>query len=206
MQVLKDDIRRRILDAARSQFTNHGFANTLMKDIASDAEMTVGNLYRYFSGKDDLFVAVVTPAIAAIDDLIASIKPPESEKTSDFNQFQQTIVERVLHLFLHHKTELQILLNGSTNSSLENMRHHVVEALSQKIKHHVLELFPFASKNNELMIFFELLAHAYIGSIEDILLHIGPQQNPEKTRLLLRAIGELYFRNLGELIIKLSVI
>jgi len=55
MQVLKDDIKRRILDVARQEFNSQGFAKASMRDIASKVGVGVGNLYNYYPGKDDLF-------------------------------------------------------------------------------------------------------------------------------------------------------
>lgn len=46
--------RQHILDTARSLFIRHGFHRTTMKEIALAADMAVGNIYRIFSGKDEL--------------------------------------------------------------------------------------------------------------------------------------------------------
>ena len=49
--------RTRILDSARSCFVTHGYDQTTMKNIASDAGMTAGALYHHFDSKQDLFAA-----------------------------------------------------------------------------------------------------------------------------------------------------
>lgn len=59
MQVLKDDIRQKIIDVARTEFYRKGFAKTSMRSVA--IQVGVGNLYNYFNGKDELFCAVVRP-------------------------------------------------------------------------------------------------------------------------------------------------
>jgi TetR/AcrR family transcriptional regulator, repressor for uid operon len=46
------DRRTRILDAAEACFVRSGFHRTTMQDIASEAQMSPGNLYRYFASKD----------------------------------------------------------------------------------------------------------------------------------------------------------
>ena len=61
MQVLKGDIRRRILDVAGQQFARQGYAKTSMREVAARAGIAVGNLYHYFPGKDDLFRALLNP-------------------------------------------------------------------------------------------------------------------------------------------------
>jgi TetR/AcrR family transcriptional regulator, repressor for uid operon len=46
------DRRTRILDAAERCFARAGFHRTTMQDIAAEAAMSPGNLYRYFPSKD----------------------------------------------------------------------------------------------------------------------------------------------------------
>ncbi|GGH09298.1 hypothetical protein GCM10007036_05270 [Alsobacter metallidurans] len=51
---LKDAAERhsRILDAAERCFVRSGFHRTTMQDVAAEAQMSAGNLYRYFPSKD----------------------------------------------------------------------------------------------------------------------------------------------------------
>ncbi|WP_158266853.1 TetR/AcrR family transcriptional regulator [Alsobacter soli] len=42
----------RILDAAERCFVRSGFHRTTMQDVAAEAQMSAGNLYRYFPSKD----------------------------------------------------------------------------------------------------------------------------------------------------------
>ena len=59
MQVLKEDIRDRILAIARQQFAQNGYSKTSMREIAGLAGVGVGNIYNYFANKDELFREVV---------------------------------------------------------------------------------------------------------------------------------------------------
>jgi AcrR family transcriptional regulator len=54
-QVLKDDVRARILDAARAVFAEHGFLGATMATIAERAELGTASLYRYYPSKESLF-------------------------------------------------------------------------------------------------------------------------------------------------------
>jgi TetR/AcrR family transcriptional repressor of uid operon len=52
-QDLDQGLRRtRILDAAEACFVRNGFHRTTMQDVATEAGMSAGNLYRYFPSKD----------------------------------------------------------------------------------------------------------------------------------------------------------
>lgn len=48
------DRRTRVLDAAERCFVRSGFHRTTMQDVAAEAGMSPGNLYRYFPSKDAL--------------------------------------------------------------------------------------------------------------------------------------------------------
>lgn len=54
---LHADRRARILAAAEQQFAEHGFHKATMQMIAAAAEMSPGNLYRYFPSKDAIIQA-----------------------------------------------------------------------------------------------------------------------------------------------------
>ncbi|HEX2134358.1 MAG TPA: TetR/AcrR family transcriptional regulator [Microvirga sp.] len=51
-QEASQDRRARILDAAERCFVRAGFHRTTMQDVAAEAGMSPGNLYRYFPSKD----------------------------------------------------------------------------------------------------------------------------------------------------------
>ena len=51
--------RQRILDVALELFAQHGFAGTSMRLLARTAGLRESSLYNHFSGKDDLYQAVI---------------------------------------------------------------------------------------------------------------------------------------------------
>lgn len=53
------DKRQSIIEAARARFRHYGLQKTTMQEIATDADVAVGTLYRYFKDKEELFVACV---------------------------------------------------------------------------------------------------------------------------------------------------
>jgi AcrR family transcriptional regulator len=51
--------RRQVLDAANTLFKRHGFHSTSMAQIAAEAGMSVGHIYRYFENKEAVIAAIV---------------------------------------------------------------------------------------------------------------------------------------------------
>ncbi len=52
-----------MISAAKRLFTEHGFENTTMQNIADEAHVGVATLFRYFPKKDDIIIEVVKAAI-----------------------------------------------------------------------------------------------------------------------------------------------
>lgn len=57
-ETLHEDRRHRILDAAGICFARAGFHQTTMQDVAAEAGMSPGNIYRYFASKDALIAGL----------------------------------------------------------------------------------------------------------------------------------------------------
>ena len=51
--------RQTILDAASKVFTRDGYVDARMSDVAAEAGLSLGGLYRYFENKEDLFASVI---------------------------------------------------------------------------------------------------------------------------------------------------
>lgn len=58
-QQMRAESRSTLLRAARKVFAERGYFQCKISDIASEAGMSQGNLYWYFSGKEDLLEAVL---------------------------------------------------------------------------------------------------------------------------------------------------
>src|ERR687895_21455 len=55
----KEDLRRRILDAAAALFLEHGYEGLSMRQIAERIGYSATTIYRYYEDKDDLLFAIV---------------------------------------------------------------------------------------------------------------------------------------------------
>ncbi|HVL70758.1 MAG TPA: TetR/AcrR family transcriptional regulator [Beijerinckiaceae bacterium] len=68
------DRRARILDAAERCFVRAGFHRTTMQDVAAEAGMSPGNLYRYFPSKDAIVAGLCERDRAQIAEDFASME------------------------------------------------------------------------------------------------------------------------------------
>jgi AcrR family transcriptional regulator len=65
--------RQQILDAARICFTRNGFHATSMQEVIAQAGLSVGAVYRYFKGKEDLIIAIASQVVEDVSGQIGAI-------------------------------------------------------------------------------------------------------------------------------------
>ncbi|HVB62471.1 MAG TPA: helix-turn-helix domain-containing protein [Ktedonobacteraceae bacterium] len=64
-QRIRQEQRKKILDAAVSIFARKGFSATKMADIATAADISYGLLYHYFTNKEHIFITLVQDDLEA---------------------------------------------------------------------------------------------------------------------------------------------
>jgi AcrR family transcriptional regulator len=64
--------RQQLIDAGREVFAEHGYVAATMSQVADQAGMSMGALYRYFRNKDDLFESVIHGVHNELFDLSAT--------------------------------------------------------------------------------------------------------------------------------------
>lgn len=86
--------RDRILAAARDLFNSHGFHQTSMAELASAAQVSVGQIYRLFKGKEDIIEAIVhTDADQWAEDVDILRKRLDSGELSIDATFEQLMLQ-----------------------------------------------------------------------------------------------------------------
>lgn len=127
MQVLKEEVRQRILKSARREFKKLGFDKASMRDIASTAKMTVGNLYRYYKNKEDLFGAIVGALYAELKELKDQLPKNPQERVDQ-------LIQKLTLLQKDYKTEWLILFNGAEGTRFNKISKEVYALLSDSYR------------------------------------------------------------------------
>ncbi|MGF2953680.1 TetR/AcrR family transcriptional regulator, partial [Mycobacterium sp. THU-M116] len=65
--------RRQLLDAAVTVMGRSGFHQMSMQDLAREAKVSVGLIYRYFGGKEDLLLATIVRILDVFRDQLAPV-------------------------------------------------------------------------------------------------------------------------------------
>ncbi len=133
MQVLKESVRKAIINGAIAEFFEHGYQNANMRKIADSANITVGNIYRYFDNKEALFNAVLLPAQQAIDDLGSfdqKLHITHIESQKDATQ----IVTYVMNVLKPYMKEIFIMIFNSTGTHYHQVKTQLETLVITKIK------------------------------------------------------------------------
>lgn len=126
--------RRRILDAAKQQFTRGGFRGTNLEVVASRAGCAKGALYLEFPNKQALLRAVVDETFAAIHERFAaevlSIDSPLERLVETLRfAFRQMAREPIFSRLMQEDPELDMLGFGGNPDAARAARAQIDEIL-----------------------------------------------------------------------------
>lgn len=121
--------REHILDAAERVFARKGFHEATLKQIAEQAEFSVGALYAFFDGKDDLFARVIERRGVAIVQEIERAVHAEGSATAKLH----ALVDAQLRYFQEHH-EFYLLLQRTMGASWWNLKASLDEASFERYR------------------------------------------------------------------------
>ncbi len=70
---IAEDKKNNILDAAIVEFAEYGFDSANINNIARNAGVSVGSMYKYFDNKEDLFLTVIHYGVETLKTILSEI-------------------------------------------------------------------------------------------------------------------------------------
>ena len=191
MQYLKEEVRKNIVEEALSEFKQGGYKGTSIRSIAENSETSVGNFYKYFHSKDDLYESLIRPVYDRLMDYINQFnKTIINEKADDI--FYE-LMEEIMEIFKESSIELTILLNKSEGSKYENCKKTFVDfvtrIVTQKMEYE-LSLQGKRLKNNFIIY---LISYNLVESISIIL---REKEDGVQVRKLILDIIDIFYNNI----------
>lgn len=134
MQILKEEVRKKIIDSAVDEFIEKGYDNASMRNIAKKAGITVGNIYRYFESKEKILIEIVDPVLIKLDFFMKDVTNNELDLMNLPNNNNKILFENkktnswllltsfsrfIIELFKDHNKEIIILLTNEETLSNE---------------------------------------------------------------------------------------
>lgn len=161
MQYLKKEIKENILVAAVEEFKEHGYADASIRNIANNAEISLGNIYRYFTNKEALYFAVINPFLGSVKQVIEQDIVFEN---SDMRQASEILVE----FLIQHSDELLIIRKGNS-VHYETFISYIVESISKKIREMLERSFPEIDEKIKNPDFYNAVAEGFLTSLFKVL-------------------------------------
>ena len=126
MKLLKEEMRQRIVEAARDEFFQSGYARASMRAIAQQAGLTVGNIYLYFPGKEQLFDAIVGETVRQIQEI--------TRLPSANNDTIRKMADALRATFVQNRVEFMILVTRSSGSKYENYKQMLITLAQRRMR------------------------------------------------------------------------
>jgi len=133
--------RNQILDAAWSCFAKRGYHQTTMQDIATDAGISAGAIYRYYASKEAVLAAITERNTERYAELLADIRSESSGPMDVLEAIGQTMLATFEDPLFETNTRLDIeirpetlrndVLRERTRSQLEFWRKSLVTLLHE---------------------------------------------------------------------------
>ena len=175
-----------ILESAKAEFLQHGFAGASLRRIAQGAGVTTGALYRHFADKDALFAALVEPVYSEF------LRRYHETAEQHFRQLEHGGIDSIwdssassMEVFTNYIYEhfgtFKLLISASEQTPYERFTHTLVDTdvdltlkyirLARKLGHPVRDL-----QRDEL----HLVINAQFSCLYELVLHDIPRADAER--------------------------
>jgi len=130
-QTLKTEVRERIVDAAEGVFAQRGYVGATMAQIAKQAGLSTGNLYRYFANKEALFEHMLGEDFVREFERLLDLRVAALARTDLANLSTEAkgADEAMLRFWFDHRLRVVVLLDRADGSRHEGFGARFVARL-----------------------------------------------------------------------------
>lgn len=139
MQIPKEEIRQSILHAAEEEILQEGYKKCSMRRIAARAGVSPGNIYAYFSGKEEILDCIVRPALDEIHQVMemgfaVAGEPP--------GMALRKITRKLAQTFMSFRIPCLIMAYRSEGTAYENVIGELSCEIAGRVYTELLPSFP----------------------------------------------------------------
>lgn len=191
MQYLKDEVKNRIIEETLKEFNLMGYKGSSVRNIAANSGTSVGNLYKYFKNKDDLYENVIGTVYSKLMSYIVQFKSVEFNNKTQmiFNE----LMDKIIEIFEENSIELSVLFNKSQGSRYEDCKEVFIDFVTRIVTENTkYELSLKGKKLNDNFIIY-LLSYSLVESIGIIL---EKKQDGEEVRKLTQELIDIFYKDI----------
>lgn len=194
MQYLKDEIRNNIIAAAIKEFTEKGYKDASMRVIASDAGVAIGNVYRYFKNKDELFNSIVGPVYTQFTSMVFDLYQTQ-DTLPEMQLMTEDITDKIMEFYDKYQTELLILIDKSMGSKYEDIKDELIRLVNYRIKSELNHVF----KENGVKLKDDYILYIMATTfIEGIFMVLRKYRDQAKIKELISQLFIIYFADINK--------
>lgn len=189
MQVKKEETYRKILDSAIRLFVETGVSKTTISKIAKNANISTGNVYRYFSDKDALLRVVVpieagTAFKKSLKHLIwlSSGTDMHSPGTLYVNHLNELVTYTI-----ENRKVLLVLLSEESGQFFSEFRSDICELLVTSAQEYFSIVYPEKRLDGQKKLLLRILYKSFVDSAVELLKRHSSPSEIKSGIVLLRA-------------------
>ena len=132
--------KQEILETAIQLFSERGFHNVSMQEIAEKSEFSVGTLYNFFERKESLFGALMKSCAHRVSEILMPIleaQADEREKVSNYVKAHKQIIEDhapIIRLYLSQDIPSVLTVRPDVEPETDAVRDEIYQKLSKIFK------------------------------------------------------------------------
>ncbi|KUO50294.1 MAG: hypothetical protein APF76_11325 [Desulfitibacter sp. BRH_c19] len=135
VQYKKDEIKQRIDTAALIVFAEKGYRGTKISDIGETAGVSVGNIYTYYKGKEEIFYSIMPEDLldtfkSLLMDKISALKVKNNLHLDQFWLINNEVIE----FMVGNRERILILLKKNQGTKYEHAKKDLIGFLLGFIK------------------------------------------------------------------------
>lgn len=196
MQYLKDEVRDNIADAALKEFTQKGYEGASIRGIAEKSNTSVGNLYKYFHSKEDLYENIIGLVYHKLVNYIKQFDKVEIDDKAQFIFYE--LMEKIMEIFNESSREISVLLNQSKGSKYENCKSIFIDFITRITTEEIK--YELSMKGKRLKDNFVIYLISY-SLVESIAIIVKERHDGSEVRKLILNVIDIYY---GDIVNKLD--
>lgn len=134
MQILKEDIRNKILQAALEEFYIKGYEKASLQEIAKRCAISKSNVYNYFPSKKSIYDSLTIPALNEIAKITKHLTKIKSNP-DELDKIAKEFTESLKYVIYHYRREIVIVItygseqNGQT--IMDSFKQELIQCFMQ---------------------------------------------------------------------------
>jgi AcrR family transcriptional regulator len=188
----RSDRRSRILDAALRCFAKRGVAATAVEDVLRSSRSSIGSLYHFFGGKEELAGAVYVEGLrryhASLAARLSRVREPEA--------YVRTVVTHYLRWVTDNPVWARFLLEHRRSSHVARVEREIRAVTREAFEAYQARIAPWAAEGRIAKLPPELLASILVGPAQTLAGHWLAQGRHDELLAAAPALADAAWRAL----------